>query len=250
MRPAKPHIFTAAALTLLVAAPVLAQGVPIFHRGVLDVGGFGLSAFGSSLGGVSVSGSSLAFGTSAFTVGAPTSNGGGGFRSAWAATRRIRLYGEWSYIGGSAAAFNENHIVQGAPPTNQQVTLNAQTSFSNFTGGLEYLFPLTRWPKIVPYVQAGAGALRIGGGASVSTIGGTPAPGQVFSNRILDFRGIGTGGAGVRYYFTDRAGLRFELDAVFGPQSGSAGAGASEAVVPNGTTHAGRFVYGFFYEIH
>jgi hypothetical protein len=240
-----------ALLTLSVFLPAssFAQGVPILQRGNLDVSGFGLSTFQSSLGGVSVSGTSLAFGAAAFSVGAPSSNGGGGVRVAWAAARRIRIYGEWSYLGGSRNDFNEHHIVEGTPPTTQQVTLKASTSFQNAGGGVEWLFPILRTPKLVPYVQTGLGTINITGGASVSTIGRAPSPEDTFSSRIEDTRLVWGGGAGFRYYFTERAGLRFEINTLVGPQSNSGNTAAAEAVVPNGATHLARFVYGFFYQI-
>jgi hypothetical protein len=232
-----------------------AQGVPVLRRGNIDIIGFGASSFGSGLGGITVSSTGVPITNGSFTLGAPSNNGGGGVRVSAAVTRRVRLYGEWAYTAGSRNNFSNNYINTaginpGDTPTTYQVTLSAQTSFQEGLGGLEWLFPIRRFPHVVPYVDVGVGVIALGGGANASVIGGAPTTGANFSVSIQGRHFIGSGGVGVCYYFTERAGLRLELDGVFGPQShGNAEVGAG-VVTPNGATHLGQFVYGFFYQIH
>jgi hypothetical protein len=239
-------------LTVLTSCvSVSAQGVPFLQKGQVNVVGFGLSAFGSSLGGVTLTSTGLAFPNGSFTLGAPSSNGGGGIRLDFSLARRVRLYGEWAYIGGSHNNFNQIYTLAGPPPTTYQVTLSEHSSFQQITGGMEWLFPIRASPRIVPYVNVGVGGIALGGGVSASVVGGAPAPDSTFSTTVPGRRFVVTTGAGFSYYFTERAGLRLGIDGVIGPQAGStSGSIGSNVVIPNGATHLGRFVYGFFYQIH
>ena len=236
------------AISMLCPFSTFAQGVPILIPGNLDVTAFGTSAFGSSLGSVTVSSSGIPSEKGTFTVGAPSSNGGGGVRATWAITRRIRLYAEWSYIAGSRNNVNTNWILAGPPESTRQITLNVDTSFNDVIGGLEWLFPIVRNPKLIPYLQVGAGTIIPGGSVSGSNIGATP--GGTFSAAIQGARVVWSGGSGIRYYFTERAGLCVEVDGLFGPGSAAGTISGSPAVITHGSTHSGRFVYGFVYTFH
>jgi hypothetical protein len=229
---------------------VSAQGVPFLEKGQVNVIGFGLSAFASSLGGVTLTSTGVALGNGPFTLGAPSSNGGGGIRLDFSLARRIRLYGEWAYIGGSHDTFNQIYILAGSPPTANQVTLSEHSSFQQITGGMEWLIPIRASLRIVPYVNVGFGGIALGGGVNASVVG-APTPGSIFSSTIPGRRFVVTTGAGFSYYFTERAGLRLGIDGIIGPQARSTnGSTGSNVVTPNGATHLGRFVYGFFYQIH
>jgi hypothetical protein len=238
--------WSAAAMGFLLPLLGWSQGVPVLHAGNIEVSGFGTALFGSTLGGLTSTNPSPGMPT--FTIVSPSSNGGGGAEADWALTARVRLYAEWTYIAGGLTVFNQDYVVNppaGATLASTGRSLSAETSSYSVLGGAQVLFPWARRPKIVPYGSLGLGVLGSKGGSSSATIGG--APGLTSSGSLRATSLAAVGGVGLRYYFTERAGLRFEVNGIFGP-SRSVTVGPIPATVSANPTHFGRFVFGVFYQ--
>ncbi len=145
---------------------------PIVHAGTTEVGGF----VGSS------------FGLDSWRV-------MGGGNVAYAVTRVIMPYAEYSYFPGIQ---RESKFSSGSVRYNVPV--------SDFHGGVHLRLPLGESP-IVPYAVAGIGALRFGDAAlkikfpDGATIDDT-IKGE--SNFAANF------GGGIRYYTKEHIGFRFE----------------------------------------
>jgi hypothetical protein len=233
----------------LVAA-AQAQGVPVLQRGNVEVSGFGTSNFGSTLGGLSARNSSP--GMPPFSIVTPSSNGGGGVQGTYSFAARWRIYCEWSYIAGGKIDFNQVYAFAVPNSITNSQSLSATTSAWNADAGAQYLFLLHRLPKIVPYLSAGLGALGTRGGSSGSTVGGPIGTLYSFSNSVQAQTLVGSGGVGARYYFTERAGLRFEIDGFFGLSQSAGNVSVNGAASPlsSGNPHFGRAVFGFFYQLH
>ncbi len=125
--------------------------------------------------------------------------GGGGL--AYAVTARLLAVGEFSYIPGGGQKFEG---------------LGYATKWSaralDFNGGVHYELPL-RDPKVVPYVGAGVGALHQSGSATVTVAGITVSAEASATDLYFNF------GGGLRYYVSDRWGMRPELKVFAGGET-------------------------------
>ncbi len=244
-------VYPLAMLAIGVAAiPAGAQGVPVLQRGNLELSGFGLSDFGSTTGGIISAGS--APGVPPFSIVTPSSNGGGGVQFDVAVARRVRLYAEWSFMAGGRVEFNQDYFLATGNPTTTRQSLIAETSTWDAQGGAQFLLPMKALPRFVPYVSGGLGVLGTRGGGSGAIIGASANTPFSYSGSVQTRAVTGSFGIGARYYFTERAGLRFELDGFlgWGPATTTLSLAATTLAVANEPPRFGRVGFGVFYQFH
>jgi hypothetical protein len=124
---------------------------------------------------------------------------GGGL--AYAATERLLAVGEFSYIpGGSEKISGEGFAVKGSAKA------------YDFNGGIHFQFPLKE-PKAVPYVAAGVGALHSSASVRTTVMGTTVSTKASATDFYFNF------GGGLRYYISDRWGIRPELKIFAGDET-------------------------------
>lgn len=124
---------------------------------------------------------------------------GGGL--AYAVKPRLLAVGEFSYIpGGGEQVSGPGYVVK------------TSSRAYDFNGGIHFQFPL-REPKAVPYVAAGLGALH----GSASYTGS--ALGQTYSGKASSTDFYFNFGGGLRYYVSERWGLRPELKIFAGDET-------------------------------
>jgi hypothetical protein len=216
-------------LTLALALPGFGQGVPVLKRGNFELGGFAAFTFGGT---ATPNLDFTVFGLGKANYAPPQSNGGGGVHIGVAMSKRVMVFGEFGYLsGGQGQIVNDSYTVGG--PGVQRLYAQFKSSAVQGEGGLEVRFPTSRAPKLVPYLSLGAGVLRTTGSLSQGSIGDSP-PGlkSTFSGSLHVNSTIGSGGGGVRYFFTEHAGLRAEVKG-FGGQH---------------DLRFGRLVFGLFYQ--
>ena len=220
-----------AVLTLLAAPAAFGQGVPVLKRGNVELGGFGGATFGSSINQLSTAGF-VARGANVAqqTFLTPSSNGLAGAHFGLALSRNFVLYGEVAYLAGGRFQFNQDVYVTDATRVEQRITADGSLNSVDFNGGLEYRWQTRRIPKLVPYLTAGVGGLRSSINLQQAALG--QSPGLKFSGTFTETQAAGNGGGGIRYFFTEHAGLRVEMKGYKGEQ----GLGF------------GRLAFGLFYQ--
>jgi len=124
---------------------------------------------------------------------------GGGV--AYAARERVLAVGEFSYIPGGSQKV-----------TGAGFTAKASARAYDFNGGIHFQFPLKE-PKAVPYVGAGIGALHGSASGSATVMGST------FSSKVSATDFYFNFGGGLRYYISDRWGVRPELKIFAGDET-------------------------------
>jgi hypothetical protein len=185
---------------------VSAQSVPVLRQGNLELTAIGGFNGGGSLS--SVATTAVNTGATPLQVVTPSSNGSIGLRFSGSLTRRLLATVEWTYIAGGRIEFNQDYYFAQAAPTTLRTTVDAHASTMEFNGGLEYLFPITRAKRLIPFASVGGSAFRSAGDLTFAAIGGPP--GNQFSGRFRTYHpAIGEGG-GLRYYFGERVGFRVE----------------------------------------
>jgi len=218
-------------LMLASTASLFGQGVPVLKRGNVELGGFAAFTFGGS---ATVPLDFSQFGLSKAQYSPPQSNGGGGVHAGVALSKHVMLYGEYAFLTGGKADIVDDAYNRNAP-AQTRVYANAKNNSTEFEGGVEVRFETRKAPKLVPYFSVGAGIVRTSGSLSQGSIGSSPpGPQSTFSGVLHATNIAANGGGGVRYFFTEHAGLRVEA-------KGFAG---------DGDLRFGRLVFGLFYQFH
>lgn len=169
-------------LRLLVVLPVWWAGIAPLRAAETEAGSAEAVGYGGLVAGIGTHGSL-------------------GGAVAYAATKRILAVGEFSYIpGGSQKAAGGGFAAK------------ASARAYDFNGGIHFQFPLKE-PKAVPYVGAGVGVLH--GSAS----GTTTVQGRTYSSKVSGTDFYFNLGGGLRYYVSDRWGIRPELKIFAGDQT-------------------------------
>ena len=222
MKPVQVVRRVSAVLSLVMAASsAFGQGVPVLKKGNFEIGAFGGSTFGSGIGQLNTQINGRPYAT-------PPSNGAIGTHFGLAASSHVVVYGEWAYLVGSRAEANQDlYLTNG---TGSRASVDGHLNAMDVNGGLEYRFQPKKSPKLVPYFLAGVGGIRSSVDFSQSQIGTTK--GSAFTSSIHQTSLVGTAGGGVRFFFTEHAGLRVELKGYEGQHS----------------VHFGRLAFGLFYQ--
>jgi len=124
---------------------------------------------------------------------------GGGV--AYAGTERLLAVGEFSYIPGGSQKISGVGFAA-----------KASARAYDFNGGIHFQFPLKE-PKAVPYVAAGVGALHGSASPTASVMGTTVSTKASATDFYFNF------GGGLRYYVSDRWGIRPELKIFAGDET-------------------------------
>jgi hypothetical protein len=199
----------AVVLPLLFSHMIMAQDVPAVRQGTTEIAGFvGLARDASGFKGM------------------------GGGNLAYAITRQVMLYGEFTYfpkVGGglpTGAAFDS----QGG-----HVEYKYTPSIDDIHGGIHFRIPLGE-RHIVPYAAAGVGVLRFAPSTFTATVTVPNASPFVFSDLKADAvtKAAVNFGGGVRFYFNEKFGMRLE----------------GKAYKAADTKVFGKITIGFFYQIH
>jgi len=163
----------------LLSMPAFAQDVALIRTGNTEIGGF----FGGS-------------------YGLDSWRGMGGGNVAYAATRFILPYVEYSYFPGIVRTGTI------AVPGFGDATFRTSVPLSDFHGGIHLRFPKGQTP-VVPYLVAGAGVI---GYRDTDATVAIPGITQTFTQRINGTSDFAANfGAGLRYYTTERLGFRVEF---------------------------------------
>ena len=120
---------------------------------------------------------------------------------AYAGTERLLAVGEFSYIPGGSQKISGVGFAA-----------KASAGAYDFNGGIHFQFPLKE-PKAVPYVAAGVGALHSSGSATTTVMGTTASTKASATDFYFNF------GGGLRYYVSDRWGIRPELKIFAGDET-------------------------------
>ena len=199
---------------LVAAVPLAAQNVPAVHKGAQEIAAF----VGAS------------YGIDDFRA-----MGGGNY--AYAVTREIMPYAEFSYFPGIGRTF--------AAPLGSSGNVNYQYSvpLSDFHGGIHFRIPLGE-RHIVPYLSVGVGAIHTyseTANAIVKFADGShgTAPVNVPSATVA----AGNFGGGIRFYIrSEKFGVRLEAKAYKAGDTTLAG-------TVNHTDVFGKVTFGLFYQI-
>lgn len=153
----------------------------------------------------------------------------GGGNVSYGINKYILPYGEFSYFPGIP-----REDIDTFPGTGAQVRLKYSVPIADFHGGVHIRMPI-RESRVVPYLVAGVGALHSFGrtvDATYDIPGGGQGSQQVRVDPSTDFA-VNWGG-GIRYYTTQRFGMRFE----------------AKAYKPTGsfTNIFGKMEWGFFFQ--
>lgn len=183
-----------------------AQSVPVLRGGELEAAAIGGFNFGGSLS--SVSTTAFNRGASSVQIVTPSSNGSIGLRMAASVSRKLLIAVDWTYVAGGRIEYTQDYFLAQQPLTTQRTMVDAHASTMEFGGGAEYLLPLSRAPRTIPFLFAGGSGLRSAGDLTDAAIGASP--GQTFSGRFRDYHAAVDAGAGLRYYFSERIGFRAE----------------------------------------
>ena len=141
----------------------------------------------------------------------PSSNGEVGVHAGVALSSRFVVYGEAAYLAGGRLDVNRDFYVRNdANPVEQRAYTDGRLGSFDINGGFEYRWQTKRNPKLVPYISGGAGAIRTNVNLQQGSLG-LARPGQTYSTSTRNTSAVGNGGGGVRYFFTEHAGLRVEM---------------------------------------
>jgi len=192
-------------LAALSAVPVLAQNAPIIRQGVTEVGGFVGASYGLD----------------------KTRVMGGG-NVVYSLTRIFMPFAEVSYFPG----IGRSQSVPAVPGAVETFSIPV----TDFNFGFHLRVPIPK-SRIIPYAVASAGGIHTPQREVTATYPDLSNPGQIDS---LTFQASPTtsfavsGGAGLRYYATERLGFRAEF----------------KAYRPTGTytNPFYRVAFGFFYQ--
>ena len=155
--------FVAAATLVASSLPLTAQDAPFLRRNNVEIGVFPGASYGVD--------------KTRFLIGSNV---------AWAATKYIMPYGEFTYFPELNRTFNDN---------NQQ--FDYKFRLYDIHGGVHLRVPIKE-SRIVPYAAAGVGYMR-----SILTIESSNV--ERGSNDLAV-----NGGGGIRFYVGERWGFRFE----------------------------------------
>lgn len=181
----KTSSLTLVCIAVLTGVPAAAQNAPIIRQGVTEVGGFVGASYGID----------------------KTRIMGGG-NVVYSLTRILMPFGEVSYFPG----IGRTQSVTGVP--------GAVESFSiplvDFNAGFHVRIPIPK-SRIVPYGVVSAGGIHTPQRNVTATFPDPANPGQLITlppfqvNASTDF--AVSGGAGLRYYASERWGFRAEFKA-------------------------------------
>jgi len=190
----------------LIAITAHAQSVPVLRAGELEATALGGFNTGGSLSSVTTT----AINSSAIPlqVVTPSSNGSIGLRITGNVTSTFLVTIEWTYIAGGRIQFTQDYFLAEPTPTTLRTSVDADASTMDFNGGVELLVPVKRSKRVIPFGFLGGSALRSAGDLTYAAIGS--APGNSFSGRFRTYHAAVDGGAGLRYYFNERVGVRVE----------------------------------------
>lgn len=226
----EPAVICVAVLVCLAPGAVSAQDVAIVRGGDLHLEGFGGFNF---VGGVNrVSTTALGAGLTPAQLLTPNTNGNVGARADYSFTRHFGIEAEYSLVAGGSLSFNQDFVLDQSPPRLQRVAVSAHSSAQIGSGAMVFRFPWERFPRLVPYIVAGAGVVRTHFALKQAVVG--DSPGQTFSGSDKANDMVGLGATGARYYFTERLGLSADLRVFAGPN----------------TRTLGRLAIGVFYKAH
>lgn len=201
------------AATALLAMPAFAQNIGLVRTGNTEVGGF----FGAS-------------------YGLDHWRGMGGGNVAYAATRFILPYVEYSYFPGIIREGSINL------PGFGTTTFQTSIPLSDFHGGVHVRFPRGQTP-VMPYLALGAGVISYRD--TTATNINIPGLGPVPDQRIDGVNAFAVNfGGGIRYYTTERLGFRAEFKG-YKPRGTSAVSGSVDSGAP-----FYKLTVGIFFQIH
>lgn len=197
--------------TLLLCSAAIAQDEPAVRQGTTEIAAFVGSARDAN----------------GFKV-----MGGGNL--AYAVTRPVMLYGEFTYfpeVGGGIPTGGGFSIAQGGV-----VSYAYTPAIEDIHGGIHIRFPIKEH-HVVPYAAAGVGVLRFSSSTFTAFV---TVPGQsqpfVFPNLTASTatKAAANFGGGLRFYFTEKFGMRLE----------------GKAYKAADTDVFGKITIGFFLQIH
>ena len=181
----KPLLRYLPAALIAACVPLFSQSAPHLSPHTFEVGGF----IGSS------------YGLDEFRV-------MGGGNVCYGINKYILPYGEFSYFPGIPREIRDTF-----PTTGEQFRLQFSVPVSDFHGGVHVRIPI-RESRVVPYLVFGLGALHTYG-RTVTARYDVPVAGQSTTQIPIeastDF--ATNWGGGIRYYTTQRFGMRFEAKA-------------------------------------
>jgi hypothetical protein len=205
----KMSVWTLAAVSLAGSAALHGQSVPVLRKGELEATAVGGFNFGGSLS--SVSQTAFNQGASNVEIVTPSSNGSIGLQLAVSAARKLLANVEWTYIAGGRIEYTQDYFLAAPGSVTQRTTVDGHASTMDFNGGVEYLFPMSRLPRVIPFVFAGGSAFRSAEDLSYAAIGESPnTAGATFSGRVRQYHAAADAGLGLRYYFNEHIGVRVE----------------------------------------
>lgn len=169
----------------LLALPLLAQDVPIIRQGVTEVGGFLGASYGLD----------------------QTRVMGGG-NVVYSLTKTLMPFGEVSYFPG----IGRTQSVTGIPGATESFSV----PLADFNFGFHLRVPIPK-SRIIPYAVISAGGIHTPQRTVTATFPNPANTGQIITtppfqvNSSTNF--AFSGGAGIRYYTTERLGFRVEFKA-------------------------------------
>jgi hypothetical protein len=211
----KKLLFVCAGVAVMTLS-AFAQGA-IIRKGVTEVGGFAGMSF-SNGGGSETSGS----GTNQTHV-------MGGGNVVYSLTRTFMPFVEMSYFPAIV------HSYSGCCLNNAQFTYTNSVALYDFNGGFHLRVPIPR-SRIIPYGVISGGLIHTPGFQVVP-----PAPFTPFNSTGGNQFAV-SGGAGIRYYTTERLGFRAEFKA-YKPTGGG-----DTTMTGLNTNTFYRLAFGFFYQ--
>jgi hypothetical protein len=177
----KPVLFTALLLTGSIA---MAQDAPIIRKGVVEVGGFVGGSYGIDQARVM-----------------------GGGNVVYSLTRAFMPFGEISYFPG----IGRSQDVVGIPGARETFSI----PITDFNFGFHFRIPISK-SRVIPYAIFSVGGIHSPNRNVVATYPNPADPTRQSQDQITvasetDF--AVSGGAGLRYYATERWGFRGEFKA-------------------------------------
>ena len=169
----------------LLALPLLAQDVPIIRKGVTEVGGFMGASYGIDQARVM-----------------------GGGNVVYSLTKTLMPFGEVSYFPG----IGRTQSVTGIPGATETFSV----PLTDFNFGFHLRIPIPK-SRIIPYAVVSVGGIHSPQRSVTATFPNPVSPSQIITtppfqvNSSTDF--AFSGGAGIRYYATERLGFRVEFKA-------------------------------------
>jgi hypothetical protein len=169
----------------ILALPLVAQDVPIIRKGVTEVGGFLGASYGIDKARVM-----------------------GGGNIVYSLTKTLMPFGEVSYFPG----IGRSQSVTGIPGATETFSV----PLTDFNFGFHVRIPIPK-SRIIPYAVISAGGIHTPQRSVTATFPNPVSPSQIITtppfqvNSSTDF--AFSGGAGIRYYATERLGFRVEFKA-------------------------------------